>query len=80
MQNIAHQVLHSVRNVCRNLHMPDEQYLTTGQVADRLGVHRTTVHHWERNGKLRAALEVNGTRLFLTDDIDTLAATREASS
>ena len=52
------------------------EYLTTGQIADKLGVHRTTVHHWERNGKLASAMEVNGTRLFLASDVDALAAER----
>ena len=55
------------------------EYLTTGQIADKLGVHRTTVHQWEKSGKLASALEVNGTRLFLAADVDALAAERAAS-
>ena len=55
------------------------EYLTTGQIADKLDVHRTTVHHWEKSGKLASALEVNGTRLFLAADVEALAAERAAS-
>lgn len=44
--------------------MPSTKLLTAGQVAERAGVHRTTVHHWEKDGKLEAADEVNGIRLF----------------
>lgn len=62
------------------LRMPDGILLTTGQVAQRAGVHRTTVHHWERDGKLDATTVVNGIRLFALADVDDLIAARELAS
>jgi excisionase family DNA binding protein len=53
-----------------------KQLLTTGQIAERLGVHRTTVHHWEKNGRLTAFTVANGVRLFTEAAVDALAAER----
>lgn len=53
--------------------------LTSGQVATRGGVHRTTVHYWERTGKLKADQVVNGIRLFRESDVDKLIAERDAA-
>lgn len=53
--------------------MPDD-YLTTGQIAERVGKHRTTVHHWVAQGRLTPVMEVNGVRLFAAADVDRLAA------
>ena len=50
--------------------------LTAGQVAARAGVHRTTVHHWERDGKLAAETVVNGIRLFSVETVDRFLAER----
>lgn len=44
--------------------MTDKDLLTAGQVAALKGVHRTTVHHWAKDGKLPIARTVNGIRLF----------------
>lgn len=55
--------------------MPSD-LLTSGQVATLLGVHRTTVHHWERAGRLKASGEANGIRLFRRSDVERLAAER----
>jgi DNA-binding transcriptional MerR regulator len=52
--------------------------LTAGQVAAKAGVHRTTVHHWERDGKLEAATVVNGIRLFAVETVDQFLAERNA--
>ena len=60
--------------------MPSRNLLTAGQVAARAGVHRTTVHHWERDGKLDAAEVVNGIRLFDLDAVDALIAKRAAEA
>lgn len=54
-------------------------YLTTGQIARQLGVDRSTVHHWAKDGKLPIAIEVNGTRLFDPDTVARFAAERAAS-
>lgn len=54
------------------------ELLTAGQVAERAGVHRTTVHHWEKDGKLAAAQVVNGIRLFDVGAVDSLIASRAA--
>lgn len=43
-------------------------------------MHRTTVHHWERDGKLDAAEVVNGIRLFDLDAVDALIAKRAAEA
>lgn len=56
--------------------MPRSELLTAGQVAERAGVHRTTVHHWEKDGKLAAAQEVNGIRLFDSGVVDAFIAAR----
>lgn len=60
--------------------MPSTQLLTAGQVAARAGVHRTTVHHWEKDGKLAAAQVANGIRLFRADDVDALIERRAAKA
>jgi DNA-binding transcriptional MerR regulator len=58
--------------------MSSTELLTAGQVATRAGVHRTTVHHWEKDGKLAAAQVVNGIRLFEVAEVDRLIAERAA--
>lgn len=55
------------------LHM---DLLSTGQVASKAKVHRTTVHHWERTGKLHAAAVVNGIRLFSSDEVERFLSER----
>lgn len=59
--------------------MPRDELLTAGQVAQRGGVHRTTVHHWEKDGKLKAETVVNGIRLFRVEDVDAFLAERAES-
>lgn len=56
--------------------MPSDELLTAGQVAQRAGVHRTTVHHWAKDGKLPTDREVNGIRLFSVAAVDALIARR----
>jgi hypothetical protein len=56
-------------------HMGNE-LLTTGQIARILGVHRTTVHHWEKAGKLTPFTVANGVRLFAAADVEAVAAER----
>ena len=46
------------------------ELLTAGQVAALKGVHRTTVHHWAKDGKLPVAQIVNGIRLFSRADVE----------
>ena len=60
--------------------MSSPELLTAGQVADRAGVHRTTVHHWATSGKLTAAQTVNGIRLFAVADVDALIERRAAKA
>lgn len=62
------------------LPVPSRTLLTAGQVAERAGVHRTTVHHWEKDGKLDAAEVVNGIRLFDSIAVDALIAARVAEA
>ena len=56
--------------------MSSSELLTAGQVAERAGVHRTTVHHWEKDGKLAVDCEVNGIRLFNAAVVDEFIAAR----
>lgn len=58
--------------------MPRDDLLTAGQVAEQGKVHRTTVHHWAKDGKLRTAQVVNGIRLFARKDVDAFLAARPA--
>jgi excisionase family DNA binding protein len=53
------------RKIC-----PMSELLTTGQVADLVGVNRTTVHHWAKDGKLPIAGYANNIRLFNRADVD----------
>ena len=56
--------------------MSSEELLTTGQVAKLAQVHRTTVHHWECDGKLDAAQVVHGMRMFRRGDVEQFLADR----
>ncbi len=60
--------------------MTGTDLLTAGQVAERAGVHRTTVHHWEKDGKITAAATVNGIRLFTVEEVDRVIAERATST
>jgi excisionase family DNA binding protein len=60
--------------------MATQDLLTTGEVAAMAGVHRTTVHHWARDGKLQAAQVANGFRLFAVADVEALLAGRAAEA
>lgn len=62
--------------MCRIFHMQPTELLTTGQIADLLQVHRTTVHHWEKAGKITPVTIANGVRLFDSSVIDQLISER----
>lgn len=67
-----------MRNVA---HMRNADYLTTSQVAERLGLNVATINRWVRVGRLTPAMQYpgqRGARLFHAADIDALAA--EATS
>lgn len=53
--------------------------LTTGEIAERCDVHRTTVFYWVKNGKLTPSQTVNGIRLFDETDVDRFLAERAAA-
>ena len=59
--------------------MSQNELLTSGQVAERCGVNRSTVHHWAKDGKLVVAETVNGIRLFRASDVDAYTASRDAA-
>lgn len=59
--------------------MPGDTFLTTGEVAARGGVDRTTVHHWAKDGKLPVAQMVNGMRLFDSATVDRFLKSRANS-
>jgi excisionase family DNA binding protein len=60
--------------------MTGTDLLTTGQIADLLGVNRVTVHHWATSGKLPIHSFANGIRLFRRTDVDAFIATRNAEA
>ncbi len=51
--------------------------LTLSEVAERAGVHRTTVHHWAKDGKLAVAVTAGGIRLFDSAVVDQFIAARK---
>lgn len=53
--------------------MPDEMFLTTGEAAERMGVHPDTLRRWANKGIVPVTRLQNGHRLFKPSDI-----TREA--
>lgn len=57
--------------------MTKTDLLTTGQIADEHGVHRTTVNYWANTGKIVPAQIANRIRLFHRSDIDAFIATRD---
>lgn len=59
------------------MRMSRSDLLTAGEVATRAGVHRTTVHHWEKDGKLEAVTVVNGIRLFDVATVEAFIAARD---
>lgn len=59
--------------------MSDEHRpLTAGQVAERFGVHPTTVHGWVAAGKLTCFRTPGGHRRFLAADVEALLAPHAA--
>lgn len=62
--------------MCRIVHMSSDELLSTGQIADRLRVDRTTVHYWVRTGKLTPTHTVNGIRLFDAASVDAFGEAR----
>lgn len=58
--------------------MPNEaprQYLTSAEVAARIGKSQRTVARWADEGRLTVSgTTANGTRLFRVEDVDTVAA------
>lgn len=53
-------------------------YMQTSEVAIRCGVATGTVLAWERSGRLPAIKTARGVRLFKADDVERLAAERDA--
>jgi DNA-binding transcriptional regulator YiaG len=45
-------------------------YMTTRQVADRLGVHPQTLRNWERTGVVPPGMRRRGLRVYTTDDVE----------
>jgi excisionase family DNA binding protein len=58
--------------------MPQDQYQTVREVADRLKVAEATVRHWIREGSLRAIDIGKGWRIADTDLADFLLAHQTA--
>ncbi len=58
--------------------MPNDQYQTVKDVADRLKVAEATVRHWIRSGKLRAIDIGKGWRIADADLADFLVAHQTA--
>lgn len=61
--------------------MQRSHLLTSGEVATRLGVNRTTVHRWAESGKLPVAEVIGGMRFFDPDSLAELGTeSTEAAS
>ena len=52
--------------------------MSTGEIAEQGGVHRTSVFYWIKTGKLVPTQVVNGIRLFDSADVEKLLAERAA--
>ena len=59
--------------------MPPDEFDTTGSLAKKLGVDRTTVHYWVSTGKLRPTQTINGIRLFDKATVDQFLSARKAA-
>jgi excisionase family DNA binding protein len=55
----------------------NEQLLSTGDVARRLGVSSEFIRKLAREGKLAAMRTAGGQRIFRNEDVERLAADRE---
>lgn len=63
--------------------MPENDFLTTAQVADAKGVNPRTVARWVKSGRLPYAVKVpgeTGAYLFDPADVDALDMPAEAAS
>ncbi len=56
---------------------PNTDILQTGDAARLCGVSSTTIHLWERIGKLPALRTASGVRLFRRCDVEQLASERQ---
>lgn len=61
-------------------HMTNSERLTSGQIAEMAGVHRTTVNYWHDIGALVPVEEINGTRIYLRADVERFLADRKAAA
>jgi excisionase family DNA binding protein len=53
--------------------MPEDEFLTTGATAKRLGKVPNTIRKWERRGELAAIRTTTNVRLFRRSDVEKLA-------
>lgn len=51
-----------------------QEWLTSGQVAERLGVHVTTINRWADRGELKCWKTPGGRRRFTLDDVEQFMA------
>jgi DNA-binding transcriptional MerR regulator len=54
------------------------QLILSSEAARICGVSTTSIHQWERSGRLQAQRTSQGVRLFALEDVKLLAAEREA--
>lgn len=59
---------------------PEPKYMTSGQVADKMGAARDSVNRWANKGELKSTRTPGGHRRFLRADIEQVLAEREALS
>jgi excisionase family DNA binding protein len=57
----------------------DAQWLTLGEAADRLNVHRTTLRRWADEGQIPFMLTPGGHRRFAASDVDQLSSRRHST-
>ena len=57
----------------------DTRWLTLGEAADRLNVHRTTLRRWADEGQIPFMLTPGGHRRFAASDVDQLSSRRHST-
>jgi excisionase family DNA binding protein len=57
----------------------DTRWLTLGEAADRLNVHRTTLRRWADEGQIPFMLTPGGHRRFAESDVDHLSSRRHST-
>jgi len=74
LRDLAHSVTILAVYVHLGVTVEARQFLSTRQVADRLGVHPQTVRRWEREGVIPAVARRRGQRVYTLVDLELVKA------